>query len=355
MGHNARGAEYGGNRPLCVEVYVIYCTRNWAATIDLKNPPATATHVIGAQQRDLLGSQVHSADLNGDGRTDLIVGALQAQAPDSRGNTGAVYVIYGAANIMGATVDLSMPDASGLRVTAIYGENREDCAGDSVRAFDINKDGMAELFVGSPEHTFTINGETRDDTGDTIIIYGQRDYLPPVIKFYDPPANVKLYMLAGSEGPDGGDEFSYRLWGGDVDGDGYVDYVANAMHGDGFTDGIPNAGQVHVFSGKKLSAKLGLLPTPVEYPPPVLTSASLLLNNQTVAQAPAGQAGLQVKVVGTGFKTDSRIWINGVLVTSHTPDDAPATQRIVLLDENPTVKNTAGILSVRAQNISPAS
>ena len=354
-GHNAFGAGYGGTRPGCGEVYVIYGTRNWVSTVDLKNPPATATHVIGAQQRDLLGSQVHIADLNGDGRTDLIIGALQAQAPDARGNTGAVYIIYGAPNIMGATVDLSIPDASGLRVTIIYGENRGDCAGDSVRAFDINKDGMAELFVGSPEHTFEISGEDRDDAGDTIVIYGQRDFLPSIIKFYDPPPTPKLYMLAGGEGSDGGDEFSYRLWGGDVDGDGYVDYVANAMHGDGFNDNLVNAGQVHVFSGKKLSAKLGLLPPPIDAQPPVLTSASLLLNNQTVEQANAGQSGLQIKIVGTGFKADTEVQINGISVTSHTPNDAPTTQRIVLLDENPSIRNTAGTLTVRTRNTNPAS
>ncbi len=355
-GHNARGADFGGSRPLCGEVYVIYGSRNWVATIDLKNPPATATHIIGAQQRDLLGSQVHSADLNGDGRTDLIVGALQAQAPDVRGNTGAVYVIYGATNIVGATIDLSLPDASGLRVTKIYGENAGDCAGDSVRAFDINNDGMAELFVGSPEHTFTINGVTRDDTGDTIVIYGQRDFLPSEIKFYDPPAAPKLYMLAGSNSFDGGDEFSYRLWGGDVDGDGYIDYVANAMHGDGFNDTLVNAGQVHIFSGRKLSAKLGLLqPPPVDTQPPVLTSASLQSNNQTVAESPAGQSGLQIRVVGTGFKADTEVLINGVRVNARTPNEAPTTQRLVLLDENPTIRNTAGTLTVRTRHTSPVS
>ncbi len=351
-GHDSFGASFGGQRERCGEVYVVYGTRTWGATIDLRTPPVTATHVIGAVAGDLLGSQVHSADLNGDGRTDLIVGALQAVAPDPGvGNTGAVYVIYGAANLVGATIDLANADAAGLRVVKIYGELPGDCAGDSVRAFDINKDGRAELFIGSPEHTFTINGDLREDTGDTIIIFGQSAFLPSVIKFYDPPPAPKLYMLAGSDSNDGGDEFSYRLWGGDVDGDGYTDYIANAMHGDGAGDGLANAGQVHIFSGKKLSAKLGLLPPP-DPAPTVVASTSLFANGQAVQQANAGQSGLRVVVNGTNFTPATQVFINGNLVTSHIPADAQlaATQRTVELDENLSIRNAAGNLLVRVKN-----
>ena len=103
----------------------------WPAIIDLGTPPSNATRLIGANSVDYLGSQVHSGDVNGDGRTDLIVGALQALAPDNKGKTGAVYVVYGAANLPGATIDLPNPEASGLRITTIYGEHHLDCAGDS--------------------------------------------------------------------------------------------------------------------------------------------------------------------------------------------------------------------------------
>src|SRR3989442_15277268 len=112
-GHDFDAAGFGGQRPLCGEVYVIYGQRNWPASIDLRNPPSNATHVIGAITGDFLGSQGHSGDINGDGRTDLIIGALRATAPDNRGQTGAVYVIYGSATLPGATIDLPNPDASG--------------------------------------------------------------------------------------------------------------------------------------------------------------------------------------------------------------------------------------------------
>lgn len=359
-GHDSRAAGFGGLRPFCGEAYVIYGQPNWPSDIFLASPPPNSTHVIGAHAGDFLGSQVHSGDVNGDGRIDLIIGALQAQAPDSQGKTGAVYVIYGSASLAGATIDLASPDVSGQHITAIYGEHALDCAGDSVRTYDINKDGLSDLFIGSPERTFTLGGETREDAGVTEIIYGQSDFLPPVIKLYDPPAGLPIFRLAGAHGEDqggaGGDEFSYRLTGADVDGDGYVDYIANAMHGDGFANTMLNAGNVYIFSGKKLSLKLGMLP-PQGPPAPVLASATLNVGGAVVQEAAAGQNGLSVIVNGTGFTVDLQIVINGVTVLSRPLPDAPpgSPPKAVFLDENQSIKNSAGPLRVRVRNGNPPS
>jgi hypothetical protein len=354
-GHDFRAASFGGQRPLCGEVYVIYGQRNWEPSIDLRNPPPSATHVIGANPGDFLGSQLHSGDVNGDGRTDLIIGALQATAPDNKGQTGAVYVIYGSATLPGTTIDLATPDASGQRVTAIYGEHHLDCAGDSVRTYDINNDGLSDLFIGSPERTFTLNGEDRDDAGTTEIIFGQRDFLPPVIKLYDPPASLRIFRLAGAhgadQGVDGGDEFSYRLTGGDVDGDGYIDYIANAMHGDGLNNGVLNGGNVYIFSGKKLSARLGQLASE-QSPTPQLSGATLTLNGQPVQQANAGQSGLRITISGTNLRSDTQVTINGAGVVSHVQAGTPATITIEL-DENSAIRNSVGQLVVSARNTTP--
>jgi hypothetical protein len=309
--------------------------------------------VIGAHAGDFLGSQVHSGDINGDGSNDLVIGALQAEAPDNQGKTGAVYVIYGSASLAGATIDLAVPDASGQHITTIYGEHALDCAGDSVRTYDINKDGLSDLFIGSPERTFAVGSEMREDAGVTEIIYGQRDFLPPVVKFYDPPAGLPIFRLAGARSED---EFSYRLTGADVDGDGYVDYIANAMHGDGFVNSKLNAGNVYIFSGKKLSAKLGMLPT--QGPPaPALTSATLNAGGAVVQEAVAGQNGLSVIVNGTGFTADLQIVINGVTVLSRPLPGAPpgSPLKVVFLDENQSIKNSAGPLRVRVRNGNPPS
>lgn len=357
-GHDARAANFNGARPGAGEVYVIYGSRNFPELVDLQNPPSGSTHVIGAQPLDFLGSQIHSADLNGDGRRELIIGALQANAPENRGRTGAVYVIYGAPQLQGATIDLANANASGLQISSIYGEESLDCGGDSVRSFDINKDGLSDLFIGSPEHTLGPEdvGEVRADAGDTKFIYGQRDFLPSLIKLWDPPASPRIFRLAGAQGEqqgiDGGDEMSYRLTGGDVDGDGFVDYIANAMHGDGFGNRSTNAGEVYVFSGKKLSAKLGMLP-PNTVPAPVISQARLFSNGQAIQQASAGQSGLQVRIeLGQGSVTpDIEVTINGTGVSWR----ADGSAIVVDLDQNPGVRNSVGALAIRVRRTEPLS
>jgi hypothetical protein len=242
---------------------------------------------------------------------------------------------------------LANPDASGQRVSSIYGEHVLDCAGDSTRTYDINNDGFSDLFIGSPERTFPVPGEPEDrhDAGVTELIFGQPDFLPAVIKLYDPPVTPRVFRLAGAKSED---EFSYRLSGGDVDGDGFIDYVANAMHGDGFSNGVLNGGNVYIFSGKKLSAKLGMLPAD-QTPTPVLTSASLLVNGLPVQQAPVGQSGLRVRIVGAQLRADTQVLINGLVTISHL--EGPDV--FVELDENPAIKNSAGPLLVRARNTTP--
>jgi hypothetical protein len=130
------------------------------------------------------------------------------------------------------------------------------------------------------------------------------------------------------------------------------------MHGDGFGTRLSNAGHVYIFSGKKLSERLGMLeedPDPGNGP--AIGSATLSLNGQPVQQANAGQAGLRITVDGTDFRDDTEILINNQPVVSRIPDNPQqrATRRTVELDDNTSVRDTAGTLLVRARNTNPPS
>jgi hypothetical protein len=166
---------------------------------------------------------------------------------------------------------------------------------------------------------------------------------------------MTIYRLAGAEGDGqsayGGFTFSYRITGADIDGDGYIDYIANAMHGNGATGATQHTGNVYIFSGRKLSARLGMLQQA-----PVLTQATLSANGVAVSQAPAGQNGLTVVVSGSGFRTDTRFTINGAQVATQAPTGTSSAQQLLIsLDDNPEVRNTAGPIVVQAQNTSPPS
>ena len=85
-------------------------------------------------------------DINGDGYADFIIGA-----PEMNSVAGASYLIYGDTRInLPETIDLSSLGTSGITIT---GDNAfSGKAGYSVSgAGDVNKDGFADFIIGAPE------------------------------------------------------------------------------------------------------------------------------------------------------------------------------------------------------------
>lgn len=125
--------------------YVLFGHDGAFGTIDLATLSATAGFVIqGGDAQDFAGSSVSSADFNGDGYSDLIVGA---PLNDTGGtDAGQAYVIYGHAGAFPAVVDLLNLGTSGLTIQG--GPN--DRLGLVVSgAGDVNGDGFDDLLIGS--------------------------------------------------------------------------------------------------------------------------------------------------------------------------------------------------------------
>src|SRR5262249_11263372 len=138
------------------------------ANIDLSSLDGTnGFKISGTAGNDQSGCSVASADINGDGFADLIVGA---QFVDSPGNedSGAGYVVFGKASGFDANIELSsLNGTTGFKIT---GEAAYDNAGYSVSsAGDVNGDGFADLIIGAPQ----ADPHGNIGSGATYVVFGK--------------------------------------------------------------------------------------------------------------------------------------------------------------------------------------
>jgi hypothetical protein len=82
-----------GSRQLAGAGYVVFGPVQSGAILDLASTDADVVF-YGAEAGDLLGGAIHAADLNGDGRLEIILAATDADGPDnSRTDAGELYII----------------------------------------------------------------------------------------------------------------------------------------------------------------------------------------------------------------------------------------------------------------------
>ncbi|MBC8405203.1 MAG: FG-GAP repeat protein [Planctomycetes bacterium] len=159
----------------------------------------------GLTDVDLMGISVAGAgDVNGDGRADFIIGANYAD-PGGRTEAGTASVYSG---------------IDGSLIYQFEGPNADDHLGHSVDgAGDVNADGYADLIVGATDG-FSDDGYVNVYSGqDGTVIHH-------IGGFFDETLG---YAVSGA---------------GDVDGDGYADFIVSDTEQNGF------AGLVQVYSGK---------------------------------------------------------------------------------------------------------
>ena len=159
-------------------------------TIETLTSRGLATTFVGQDEDDLAGARVAAAgDIDGDGLQDLLIAApgrsvrldldLDGVLEIDRTNCGVVYLIYGAPQYVGQTVDLSKIGTPELPGAVFVGRNSGDglgaalgLQGDRARGStgigDTDGDGFGDLLLSSPVAT----PRGRVEAGEAYLIYG---------------------------------------------------------------------------------------------------------------------------------------------------------------------------------------
>ena len=213
---------------------------------DLDSINGTNGFTITGIDFDAVGAAVSDAgDINGDGISDIIVGAPNATLGTSRSGRGGSYVIFGGSNVgSDGTFDLaSLRGRNGFSISGVLSST--SLAGSAVSsAGDVNNDGFDDVIVGAPRAAdpFPFGGQS-------YVVFGG-----PSGRFQ---RNLSLDNLNGRNGfnivPDIGNSTlgTSVSDAGDFNGDGIADLIVSAPTRNTDVGRVTGRSYV-VFGGKRL-------------------------------------------------------------------------------------------------------
>ena len=234
------GAPDAPSSDLTGAAYVVFGKASgFAANIDVTAlNGANGFKLTGEAAGNYTGAAVASADINGDGISDVIVGVYHA-SPNGVLYSGAVYVVYGTLSGFPANIDLSsLNGTTGFRID---GANNYDDVGNTVGAAgDVNGDGIADIIVGSTSVNSIYSGMSH---GAAYVIFGSRT------------ANYTEFQLSDIDGTNGfkisgvsGEHTAVSVASaGDVNGDGFADVIVFADYA---SPNGSHSGAAYVIYGK---------------------------------------------------------------------------------------------------------
>ena len=159
----------------------------------------------------------NAGDVNGDGFADIIVGA--SHFSNGQDNEGAAFVYYGSPRGLSKTPSWT---AESNQANAFFGTA-------VASAGDVNKDGFADVVIGSPMYD---DGETNE--GAVFVYLGSPNGLSKEANWYAEGDQVNAYFGKAVTGA------------GDVNHDGYSDLLVGAPN---YDNGQTNEGRAFLFLG----------------------------------------------------------------------------------------------------------
>jgi hypothetical protein len=252
-------------------VWIVY-GQAATTTVDLSGgslPAGAGVTILGPAAGSFFGQSLAAGDVNGDGRTDLVVGAPAYQSSTV---VSSVWVVFagvgsGASALTSGTLDLSSGAGThGYEITGPAAHGALDWFGMTVAVVhDMNDDGQAEIAVGAPELT----ASARPASGAALVVFGKSTATTE-------PTNLLSTSGLGFEvmGASAGDALGSSIATGDFNGDGRGDVLVGA------TDANGGTGAAYLVFGRSDTANLDLAGAP---------STFVAINGSTIGDE-AGEA-----------------------------------------------------------------
>lgn len=244
----------GNNRDGAGDSYVIFGKSNWSGTpsVDLGQLNGTNGFTLfGVDAYDQSGRAVSSAgDVNGDGFGDLLIGGILGDGSGNLKNaSGESYVVFGKSS-WAATPTLDLGTLDGTNGVTFFGADINDLSGTAVSGLgDVNGDGFDDVLVSAIFGAAA--GNAKFAAGESYVVFGKANW-----------AATPTLSMGGLDGTNGLTLFGANAYesagrsvssAGDVNGDGFADFVIGSGRGGAGDPDLGTAGASYLIFGSNFT------------------------------------------------------------------------------------------------------